>query len=196
MACQNGNKVAVDVLLRCNDINIYIKDTSDDTPLHEACLNGHHDIVEILLKRMKLEDPNTMEIDAQNTESQTPLHLACREGHVEVVKVFLKHFFEKRALLCQTRDNEESTALHLACKSGSDEIVKILILNGADLFAKQHKGITAIHIAAQYGFINVARTLMQNVEDLTTPVDIYHRTPLHYAAYYNQMDMIKFLVEK
>lgn len=183
--------------MKCEKIDVCIKDTSSDTPLHEACLSGHHDIVDALIKRMRLNCP-TSDIDAQNSESQTPLHLACREGHAEVVRVFLQYVSDKKTSLNSTQDNEGNTSLHLACKSGSEETVEILMLNGADLLARQHKGITPVHIAAQHGFIDIARTLMQHTKDttdLTALVDIYHRTPLHQAAYYNQVDMIKFLVK-
>jgi ankyrin len=187
----------VEILLECADINLCIKDTSDDMPLHEACLSGHHDIVEALVKRMKQEDPGLPDVNAQNSESQTPLHLACKEGHAEVVRVILKLLSEKeKALLHSTRDNEENSALHLACKSGNEEIVELLIQNGANLSDKKLKGITPIHIAVQHGYANVARTLTQYSKALTDLVDIYHQTPLHYAAAYNQVEMIQFLIEK
>jgi len=147
---------------------------------------------------MKYEDPDNMDINPQNNESQTPLHLACREGHVDVVKTLLKHItdFEKRSSLTKTRDNEQNTALLLACESGVEEIVRILILNRADLFATRLEEVSAIHIAARYGFIAIAEVLMSSGEDLVDIVEIYNQTPLHYAAESNQVDMINFLIDR
>ena len=198
MACQRGNHAAVSVLLRSNDVIVNIKDDNNDTPLHEACLNGFHEIVENLLTRMKLEDPDNMDIDPQNNESQTPLQLACREGHVDVVKAILLHAgdFQKREKLTKSRDNEQNTALHLACESGNEEIVSILIVNGAELSAVKLEDVTPMHIAARYGFVNIAVTLMGTGEDLVDICEIYNQTPLHYAANHNQVEMIEYLLEK
>ena len=198
LACQRGNQAAVSVLLRSNDVNVNIKDDNNDTPLHEASLNGFHDIVENLLTRMKLENPDNMDIDPQNNESQTPLHLACREGHTEVVKVILRHAgdFQKRANLTKSRDNEQNTALHLACESGVEEIVSILIINGAEPSAVKLEDVTPMHIAARYGFVNVAVTLMETGEKLIDIFEIYNQTPLHYAANHNSVSMIQYLLDQ
>lgn len=198
LACQRGNRAAVSVLLRSTEVTVNIKDDNNDTPLHEACLNGFVDIVENLLTRMKLEDPDNVDINPQNNESQTPLHLACREGHVEVVKTLLKHCvnLNQRGALAQTRDNEDNTALHLACESGIGEIVRILIGNGADLFASKFEDVSSMHIAARYGFVEVAETLLSAEENLVDINDIYNQTPLHYAAAHNQVEMIDFLLDR
>lgn len=197
LACQRGNQAAVSVLLRSNDVIVNIKDDNNDTPLHEACLHGLHDIVENLITRMKLEDPDNLNLDLQNNESQTPLHLACREGHIEVVKTLLRHAgdFQKRANLTKTVDNEQNTALHLACESGVEEIVSILIVNGAELSAVKLEDVTPMHIAARYGFVNVAVTLMGTGEDLINICQIYNQTPLHYAANHNHVGMIDYLLD-
>ena len=198
LACQRGNQAAVSVLLRSNDVIVSVTDDNKDTPLHEACLGGNENIVENLVTRMKLENPDTMDINPQNNEFQTPLHLACREGHIEVVKVLLKHIedFQKRKALVDTRDKEQNTALHLACESGVEEIVRILLSCGADLFATKLDDVCPIHIAAHYGFTGVADVLMESGEDLVNNVEIYNQTPLHYAATHNQVDMINFLIDR
>lgn len=198
MACQRGNSAAVSVLLRSNDTTVNIKDDSRDTPLHEASLNGHIEIVKNLLTRMELEDPDKMDINPQNDESQTPLHLACREGNIEVVRTILlkARNFEQRVEFTKTRDNEDSTALHLACESGEREIVRILILNGAEPTTVKFEDITPIHIAARYGYTSVVEELLSIDKDLIKAVDIYSRTPLHYAAHHNEVVMIDFLLER
>lgn len=198
LACQRGNQAAVSVLLRSNDVIVNITDDNKDTPLHEACLSGSEKIVEDLVTRMKLENPDSVDINPQNNEYLTPLHLACREGYEEVVKALLKHVvdFQKRKVLVDTRDKEQNTALHLACESGVEEIVRTLLLCGADLFATKLEDVCPIHIAAHYGFTGVADVLMSSGEDLVNSVEIYNQTPLHYAATHNQVDMIHFLIDR
>ena len=197
LACQRGNHSAVNVLLRCNDIDVSKVDKNGDTPLHEACLNGYDRIVEKLMQRLELEDAESVATKAniQNSELQTPLHLACREGHSEVVNSILKHIpdFNLRVILTQTRDNEESTPLHLACESSRDEIVRILVLNGADLLAVKLDDVAPMHIAARYGYTEVAKTLLSGHNAIDV-VDDFSQTPLHYAASHNKVEMIVFLL--
>ena len=198
MASQRGNQIAADILLRCNDIDVYIKDATQDTPLHEACRSGHHRIVDQLLSKIKLDDHDTIGIDPQNNESQSPLHLACQEGNVKVVKCIFKHVDDRktRVALTRTQDSEQNTALHHACASGSEEVVKVLLQNGADVFSKRHENIYPLHIAARHGFIKVAQVLLSSCESVMSVVDIHDKSPLHYAATYNEVDMANFLIDR
>ena len=198
-ACQRGNYVAVSILLSSTDIDVCIMDKNNDTPLHEASLNGHEKIVERLMLHLELEHPESIasKVNAKNYELQTPLHLACREGHSEVVNTILKHIpeFEERSILTNTRDNEENTPLHLACGSGKEEIVHILILNGADHMSVRRDCVSPMHIAARCGNTAVAMTLLTG----SNIVDVYensNQTPLHYAASHNQVEMVNFLISR
>ncbi|MEJ2780413.1 ankyrin repeat domain-containing protein [Stygiolobus sp. CP850M] len=63
--------------------------TGRRTPLHKAPLNGHVEIVRVLLKRGA--DPN-----AKDNYGSTPLHEAAKEGHVEIVKLMLERGADPR----------------------------------------------------------------------------------------------------
>lgn len=196
LACQRGNLDAVTTLLKCKQgIDVYIGNDNDDTPLHEACLNGHHEIVYELLEYM--QHASITSFNPLNGELKSPLHFACHEGHVEVVSMLLKHAdydSKKLKILLGTEDNEKNTALHLACESGDVRIVSILLAMGANVHALKLGDVSPIHLAARYGFKDIAKELMTKGEDILNMVDFDHQTPLHYAAAQNQVDMIKFLL--
>ena len=77
---------------------------SGNTPLHYACISGHVDIVELLIRRMNAR------IDSTNAQGETPLHLACSHGHKGVIE---------RLLLARASTNIQdtlsgNTPLHIA----------------------------------------------------------------------------------
>lgn len=63
-----------------------IADYAGWTPLHEACLNGHAEIVELLLQE-------GADADAMGGDGDTPLHDAIGNGHTLVVSLLLKYGF-------------------------------------------------------------------------------------------------------
>ena len=78
MACSRGNTVALEELLTSPSLDLYITDNHGDTALHEACLLGDVDVVEMLLTAM---DKNGINVLVPNHDKQTPLHFACKKGH-------------------------------------------------------------------------------------------------------------------
>ena len=58
------------------------QDSDGQTPLHVACENGHHQIVEMLLTA-------GANIAAQDNYGQTPLHVAHQNGNHQVVELLL-----------------------------------------------------------------------------------------------------------
>ena len=186
---------AVDVLLKSENIDVSIIDSNEDTPLHEACLNGHCNIVQKLLSHIGPE--NLEAINHKNLESKTPLHLACHEGHTEVVRMLLDHVDEKlRKILVRTEDKEGNTALHLACESGEVRNIRLLMAKGADVTSLKMDELAPIHIAARYGFIEIANELLTTGENILDIVDNSNKTPLHYAAAQNKLEMITFLLDQ
>jgi ankyrin repeat protein len=54
-ACEGGYKDIVEILIKHNvDINQRGSGLYDKTPIYYACLNGHTDIVQILLDKLHL----------------------------------------------------------------------------------------------------------------------------------------------
>ncbi len=198
MACSRRNLAAVEVLLAHRNIDVGATDASDVTPLHEACLDGDKTIAKKLLEKI-MEDK--VEFLAKNDEDETPLHYACKAGHEDIVKLIIQFaiLHENRELvheLVTAQDRKRNTPLHLACESGNDVCVRSLLVNGADIRTTKHDDITPLHVAARQGFIEVAETILKSGLDIIDILDAYQQTPLHYAAKFNQGDMVEFLLQK
>lgn len=189
--------MAVELLLKCKTIDEGISDQNGDTPLHEACLSGETNIVEMILEKLKAR--GNINVLLPNDKQLTPLHIACREGFVDIVKLLLKYAFHQRDKLVAAEDNERSTPLHLSCENGregNDIIVQTLLLNNANIFAQMENGITPMHIAAHYGHVKVMGMLNSSGENIFEVLDEDDQTPLHYAAENNQVEMIEYLIAK
>ena len=198
IACQRGNYFAVVQLLRANEIDIGICDNQGSTPLHEACECSYENaekIVQLLLKK----GAQILEADRDGV---TPLHVACREGYVAIVKLLLIHGYDMKEDLLNAEDIHGSTALHFAIESGVKSIVEILLKNNSDPIAQKKNDVTPLHIAARNGHIEIAKYLLQYKGqskrgfDIIEVIDREQNTPLHFAAHFNQCEMIDYLVSE
>ena len=209
MACRCGNLEAVNYLLLHVDIKVDAKDKNEDTPLHEACLHGEKTIVEKLLqkmkeKRMMISRVNTM----RNKSGLTPFHLACREGHFAVVELLLDSCGSQSACLITAEDSENGyTPLHFACQNVNEKKAKLIVqklmsYEGTNSITKPlasaccKDGLTPIHIAAQHGHTSVMDVLLAKAKNSVVHVEVkdnFNQTPMHFAAEYGRVEMLKLL---
>ena len=190
LACSHGNAAAVDALIEVRGIELNAVDSNLQTPLHNACLFGDKWIVERLLKTKKVD------LFAENDDGMTPLHVACLEGQTEIVKLILLYAEGDRGKLVSLTDTKKSSTLHLACESGIPEIVQALLLHKADTSAVDLNEVSPMHIAAKQGFVRIADIMLEVSGENISVLDHKQFTPLHYAAKFNQADMVDFLVQK
>ena len=88
-------------------------------------------------------------VNATDAKGQSMLHIASELGHAESIRLLLNHS-DNRADI-HARDAEGCTALHLAAGAGQGVAVKILLERGAQLDAKDLKGLQPLDHAQQTG---------------------------------------------
>ena len=197
VACQSGNKEAVESLLCHKDINLTVRDGNRDTPLHEACFHNHKEVVEVLLEEMKTDGkPDLTKVNIKNKAGLTPFHIACREDHYDIIKLLL----DAHPDLLKECDNDKATPLHYACRNDNIDTVTLLMKKSSSLYEfltpKTSDGVTPIHVAAQYGCVKVMEEFLKKVHEVVNVKDTYNQTPLHYATEYGKTDMMKLLLKK
>ena len=85
-----------------------------------------------------------------------------------------------------------TTLLHIVASKGYEGIIKLLISNGALIEAKNHKGSTALHVAAKN---NQIVKLLLDFGANVNAIDKFHVTPLHLATQNGNCQCVKLLID-
>lgn len=163
-AAEKGDKKTVILLLDADiEINNYWKS------LDRAIVNGHIEIVEILLKA-------AAHVNAKGTETSTLL-LAARCGHIKIVELLLD-----RGVDVNAKNSSNETCLMYAAENGHKEVVSLLLKRGADVNAQDRADhYTALACAASGGHNGIAEMLIDKVANTET-TDTMGNTVLMHAA--------------
>eukprot|EP00959_Pyramimonas_sp_CCMP1952_P410227 8597419-Pyramimonas_sp.AAC.1 len=137
-ALQGHEKVCECLLDNGADGNI--ADQNKETALYAACLNGHVEVVDCLIKHASL-DPND-----GNAEGETPLIAACWNGHQPVVETLLASGAD------MDKQNENGkTPLIASCWRNFPNITKALVSAHASIHKVDEHGRTALWAACRGG---------------------------------------------
>jgi ankyrin repeat protein len=166
------------------------------TPLVAALGNGHFRTAKFLIDNGS--DPNV-----RGYYNMTPLLSAAYNGDFEMVQLLLKYKADINA-----RDDGGENALHNASHGSSPDIgpslsniARLLLKHGADVNERTGKDMghsTPLHLAAQYGRIEVAHVLLQHGADVGTKDgngSLDGSTALHQAAESGNVEVVRMLLQ-
>ncbi|KAM4048420.1 ankyrin repeat and SAM domain-containing protein 1A isoform 2-T2 [Anomaloglossus baeobatrachus] len=170
--------------------NVNCVDSSGYTPLHHAALNGHKEVVEVLLR-------NEAVTNMADCKGCFPLHLAAWKGDAHIVRLLIHHGPSHAKVNEQNgpevkkygpfhpyvnaKNNDNETALHCAAQYGHTEVVRVLLEELTDPTMRNHKMETPLDLAALYGRLEVVKLLLNAHPNLLSCHTRKH-TPLHLAA--------------
>ena len=140
LSCEQGDIYTLScILTKCDDssLDILLNDKDEETNktgLIFACIGGHKDIVEELIKY-------GAEIE-KCYDGSTPLYCACSRGHIDIVELLLQHNANVNAV-----NLKGWTCLMNAAYFGRSKIVEILLKYCAetDVVRAQFDGKCALH---------------------------------------------------
>ena len=171
----------------------------DPTPSNGAALNsamfqassaGHTSIVRLLLTKENFprDDLNP----AYDTCSIAPaLHAACKNGHVAAAELLVDSGVDPNL-----GDQWNWKPLHHAAGGGHADLVAFLLQKEAKAFAQTPLGLTACHIAAERGYLEVVVLLLENTDSSQWPTTLNRNTVLHSAAQAGHLNIIILLLSK
>ncbi|XP_030520123.2 protein ACCELERATED CELL DEATH 6-like [Rhodamnia argentea] len=172
---------------------ISAKNSRSETPLIIAARAGKTNAVELLLPQ---GNPD------HDWNCDSALHEAVRNRRYEVIRLLVS---EKPEMLCR-RNGESKSPWCLAVETGDVEVLKCL-LEAPDEGEDERRLEKAQGIDTAFGMSPVHLAIMYQKKDMLTEMwekkpwlfklrDADYRLPLHYAAYMNYLDGVKFMIEK
>jgi len=158
-------------------------------PLHYAATNGHHEVVEELIRK-------GAKVDIRNNNGSTPLFLAVHRNHVEACKILVQHGADVNAV-----DGKGSTPLCLAANLVNLECLRLLLQKGARVDDADSDGNTPLILtlkaadkAGEKHSQCISALLKANPKLNLRNEDGY--TALHYAAQGGLYKWVEVLLQK
>ncbi|CAB3409070.1 unnamed protein product [Caenorhabditis bovis] len=169
-------------LLYAHGAVITLVNEDEETALHRAAHSGQTSAVRQLIewdKRLIL---------MKDEMGNSALHLAAKMGHDITTRVLLEAGADREA-----RNSYQETPLIVAVEAGRLETTQQLISKGA-LVENPSDSRTVLHVAAERGFDNIARFLIQVGVTLDRRDD-RGRTALDVACEHNKKEVARALVD-
>ncbi len=189
-AIRNADAPVVRKLLAVGaDVNA--RDEEGNTPLIRASFYANPECVELLIE-------NGADVNAAN-----------KAGATALIRAATSH--EKTRLLVdaganirvRTADLGNTPLILAARRAGNSRTVQLLLERGADATERNNAGVGPVLSAAASGDVETVRLLLDagaKADDLPKPnaADIvaHMRTPLMWAAYHNNVRMVRLLLER
>ena len=181
-------------------MDVNVRDEDGDTPLDYADWNSNYDVdvIEYLESAGGLYGGDIPEL--------TPLQQAVLADYTKAVRLLDEDPDSIDDLTgdkyIKTASGEEvyvegATALHIALAVQDERMVQLLVDRGADLYLTDDDDWDAVLYAVSYSSVPCLEILLKKEERLLSRrySEYYDSTPLHWAARYNTVDMVRYLVE-
>lgn len=169
VAALNGHKNIVRYLLR------FYKKGQNDLALPLASLEGHYDIILMLLE-------NKMYPDFEY-KGLTPLYLASQEGHLEIIKLLVNFNADVFKKSCSG-----GSALSIAAQNGHRDVVDYLL----QFYTDGRVDDLAVYCAAIEGHNNFVKMFLERGFPINS--NFNGNTPLSIAAYKGHQETVKLLL--
>ncbi|KAJ0171309.1 hypothetical protein K1T71_012859 [Dendrolimus kikuchii] len=137
------------------------------------------------------------DIISQTNDGNTAIHLVAEIGDIDILETILS--FDDVSKGLNYRNKKGETAFCRAVFQGHSSCAERLFKAGADPLIPCKGNVTAIHICAKYGYIDILKFLLNTgrfKEMLNWQTSMEHEgfTPIHFAASYNHPDCVQLLI--
>jgi len=190
--CQRGDREGVLKYLRKKPHVIDSSDEMGRTPLQIACLEGHLEVVQLLLNL-------GCDIDVRERQGWTALHFACACLNDHALK--LVQCLIKKGAYVIAENNSGATPLHYLVLNNAYEesalfleVLTLMIARGADVNSQDKNGETPLHQAALRG-LEESIVMLANTRSVNLNLmDLNGETCLHFAARGGHVPTVQILL--
>nr|XP_021194828.2 transient receptor potential channel pyrexia isoform X1 [Helicoverpa armigera] len=141
------------------------------------------------------------DVTSKANDGETPIHSAAALGNLDVLNEILSIAKQRDALDYQNEEGE--TALFKAIIHGHLNCVKQILNEGANMKITLPGDVNILHVASDYGHLEVLRILLEFNETVTnalinslTAADRRGFGPIHFAVYNNHGACVELLLSK
>ncbi|XP_035452147.2 transient receptor potential channel pyrexia isoform X1 [Spodoptera frugiperda] len=141
------------------------------------------------------------DVTSKANDGETPIHSAAALGNLDVLNEILSIAKQRDAIDYQNEEGE--TALYKAIINGHVNCVKQILNEGANLKITLPGDVNILHVAADYGHLEVLRVLLEFNETVTdalintlTAGDRRGFGPIHFAVFNNHVECVELLLSK
>ncbi|CDW57235.1 tankyrase 1 [Trichuris trichiura] len=204
-ACQKGDLAKFKRYLSESTVNFRNPYTGENA-LHILC-NASRDADLFMVKALVAAGVN---VNERNKNLLSPLHMAADRGCTELINILIENGANVNLL-----DGLGQTCLHRCTKRNLSEACKLLLDKGVDASIVNLHGFTAGQLATGSTAESIERQMLEaakagdlqsvkRILKLSTDCDSIlncrdvegrNSTPLHFAAGYNRLEVVKYLVE-
>ena len=199
--------------------DVYLKDIRGLNCLHVAAIEGHLNLCKTLLTNYKFD------VNIADNGGRTALHSSAQSGNCDLFKyiagmvgdVYLKDIRGLNCLhvaaskghlnLCKTlvtkykfnvnmENHNGRTALHSSAQSGNYDLFKYFAGLISDVYLKDIRGLSCLHVAAMEGHLNLCKTLVTKYKFDANIKNHDGRTALHSSAQSGNYDLFKYIAGK
>jgi len=134
-------------------------------------------------------------VDARDPKGgNTALLFASYNGHIDIVSELLN-----RGANIEIKSTDGAkTPLLMAVYKNNIDIIKLLIEKGAKVDAKNHRGDSALHIAAYMGYDSLVNLLLEHdaiLDRINDQTYTTKHTALHFASFKGHLDIARTLIQ-
>jgi len=149
---------------------------------HTAITIGDIESVEKYISQNK-KLANTKDLD------EIPLILAAKAGHLKICEILIKDGADPLA-----KDWKGRNAMHWAVSENNIEIVRLLSVHKQLIDSKNNAGETPLSSAAQRGYLEVCKLLLNAGADPLATADEGRWNAMHYAASNGRTEIVRLLL--
>ncbi|XP_041484073.1 transient receptor potential cation channel subfamily A member 1-like isoform X1 [Lytechinus variegatus] len=194
LACDINSVDSVEAICRQPDCEINIRGEFGQVPIHYCAMKDNFEAAKKLIEFSPL-------LCMSDNNGVYPIHCAATHASRRVLDILLteaeKCGYERWQLLSFT-DKEKNTALHSAVNGGCETAVQVCLEFGAKLDVQQDNKCTPLHLACGQGALRIVEIMLSNykTENTLEMRDIEMMTPLHKAAMFDHVDVVRYLLDQ
>jgi ankyrin repeat protein len=177
------------LLIQTAEIDLNIRDNSQNYLLQYAIIYNKSDVVKLLLEK-------GCKIDIYDTDGRNILFNPIKYNYVDIIKFLLQ--FENNNIgisITEMKDNTGYCPIHYAIIFKNMDALKLFQENKKSFNELDNNNNTPLHLAIKSKNINIFNIVLENSNEINFQT-LQGESPLHLACNFEQKEMLKKLIDK